>query len=58
LLVVAATCVIPTATCRAEANWPRWRGPQENGHSSERGLPVEWSPNAITWKDDLPGHGQ
>ena len=24
-------------------NWPQWRGPQLNGTSAEKGLPVKWS---------------
>lgn len=42
----------------SETNWPRWRGPQENGHTSEAGLPVKWSAENIVWKTMLPGSGQ
>jgi outer membrane protein assembly factor BamB len=42
----------------AEANWPRWRGPQQDGHSAETELPVKWSADNIVWKTDLPGSGQ
>ncbi len=50
---------IATATAQAaESNWPRWRGPLENGHSTETALPVEWSPSNIVWKANLPGNGQ
>jgi outer membrane protein assembly factor BamB len=42
----------------AEANWPRWRGPQQDGHSAETDLPVKWSADNIVWKTDLPGSGQ
>ncbi len=39
-------------------NWPAWRGPQNNGHSSEKNLPVSWGPNKnLAWKLDLPGRG-
>jgi outer membrane protein assembly factor BamB len=44
--------------CRAEANWPRWRGPHEDGHSSEAHLPVKWDAKSIAWKVPLPGRGQ
>ena len=31
-------------------NWPHWRGPDGNGVSSEKNLPVEWSTTEnITW---------
>jgi outer membrane protein assembly factor BamB len=37
-------------------NWPGWRGPQGNGISGEKNLPVEWSPTQnVAWKLPLPG---
>lgn len=42
----------------ADSNWPRWRGPLENGHSTEMNLPVEWSKEHIEWQTTLPGSGQ
>lgn len=37
-------------------NWPMWRGPQQNGISQEKGLPVEWSQSDnVTWRLPLPG---
>jgi outer membrane protein assembly factor BamB len=41
-----------------ETNWPRWRGPQQNGHTSEAGIPVAWSESDLAWKTPLPGVGQ
>src|SRR5688572_18538584 len=42
---------------RAE-NWPSWRGPRENGVSTERNLPVEWSTTKnVRWKVALPEAG-
>ena len=39
-------------------NWPGWRGPQRNGLSGERGLPLHWSADrGIAWKTALPGAG-
>lgn len=40
------------------ADWPRWRGPQQNGHSSEKNLPVEWNSDSLTWKAAIKGKGQ
>lgn len=42
----------------AESNWPRWRGPHENGQSEETKLPVKWGPPTVAWKLALPGIGQ
>jgi outer membrane protein assembly factor BamB len=39
-------------------NWPEWRGPEHDGVSEEKGIPVEWSPGKnIAWKLPLPGMG-
>lgn len=40
------------------AEWSRFRGPNGAGHSSETGLPLEWSATKnIVWKAPLPGRG-
>jgi len=37
-------------------NWPHWRGPNHDGVSAEKGLPVEWSEEEnVAWKLALPG---
>ena len=39
-------------------NWPRFRGPTGQGHSTATGLPVEWSTDkGIAWKTPLSGEG-
>ena len=60
-----ATCLVGltaalalVATASGETNWPRWRGPQQNGHTTETNLPVKWSAQNIAWKTQLPGVGQ
>jgi outer membrane protein assembly factor BamB len=36
-------------------NWPQWRGPELDGISHEKNLPVRWSPdNNIAWKLPMP----
>jgi len=38
------------------ANWPQWRGPEFNGSSTERNLPVQWSKTEnVKWVTELPG---
>src|SRR5207248_1468919 len=34
------------------------RGPSGDGHSAERGLPLEWDAKAIAWRTPLRGSGQ
>jgi len=39
-------------------NWPQFRGPTGQGHSTERGLPLEWSETRnIAWKTPVNGGG-
>ena len=36
-------------------NWPQWRGPNLNGISNEKNLPVRWSPTEnVAWKLAMP----
>ncbi|OYW22338.1 MAG: pyrrolo-quinoline quinone [Planctomycetales bacterium 12-60-4] len=40
------------------ADWPEFRGPTQQGHSTETGLPVNWSEaEHIAWKTDIAGLG-
>jgi outer membrane protein assembly factor BamB len=40
------------------SDWPQFRGPSGQGHSDERGLPVEWSESKnVAWKARVPGLG-
>ncbi|HKX32614.1 MAG TPA: PQQ-binding-like beta-propeller repeat protein [Blastocatellia bacterium] len=42
----------------AAQDWPEFRGPAGQGHSSERGLPLTWSETKnVRWKVPLPGKG-
>jgi outer membrane protein assembly factor BamB len=39
-------------------DWPDFRGPGGQGHSSERGLPLQWSETRnVAWKTPVPGPG-
>lgn len=42
----------------ADGDWPQWRGPLSDGHSSETNVPVKWDKSSIVWKCELPGSGQ
>ncbi len=45
-LVISATFVA------AASDWPEWRGPTRDGHSSETSLPSSWSPKGenLAWR--------
>jgi outer membrane protein assembly factor BamB len=39
-------------------DWPQFRGPGGEGHSSEKNLPYQWSESQnILWKSRIPGRG-
>lgn len=39
-------------------DWPEFRGPSGQGHSTERGLPLAWSETKnVKWKTAIPGKG-
>ena len=55
---VSVTRSAKTALHAADDDWPRWRGPNENGMA--RGdAPVEWGEGKnIAWRVPIPGRGQ
>jgi outer membrane protein assembly factor BamB len=57
LLLVFSLLAILAVPAYAE-NWPQWRGPTNDGHSSEKGLPTEWGAEKnVVWKFQMPGIG-
>ncbi len=39
-------------------DWPRFRGPDGQGHSPEKGLPESWTATTnVAWKTAIPGEG-
>ena len=39
-------------------DWPQFRGPTGQGHSTEKNLPISWQPNSPkAWKQAIPGGG-
>lgn len=47
-----------SAVALAKGEWPDFRGPGGQGHSTERGLPLEWNETRnVTWKTAVPGLG-
>jgi outer membrane protein assembly factor BamB len=54
---VSLVLVVAGVDVRAE-DWPQFRGPTGQGHSTERGLPAEWSESRnVLWKTPVPGLG-
>lgn len=54
-LLLHGLVLFATATSNAE-NWPQFRGPTGQGHSTETDLPLKWSATEnIAWRTELPG---
>ena len=50
--------VLQFALAQAGENWPQFRGPEGNGVSDSRGLPLRWSESEnIKWKTAIHGRG-
>jgi outer membrane protein assembly factor BamB len=50
---------VATATCAGAGNWPQFRGPDGQGHSSEKNLPLQWGgPQKLNVRWQSPLHGQ
>ena len=46
------------AAADGEEGWPRFRGPDGQGVSTETGLPLRWSgTDNVAWKSAIPGQG-
>jgi outer membrane protein assembly factor BamB len=56
-LWLALACLAQASWLTAQ-EWPQFRGPDGQGHSAERGLPLEWSETRnVHWKTPVPGRG-
>ncbi len=50
--------LLAAATVSRAADWTEFRGPGQQGHSDEQGLPLTWSAEEhVVWKTDIPGLG-
>jgi len=53
LIALVAFCL---STHGHAANWPHWRGPNFDGSTDEKNLPVEFSKtNNVKWMAEMPG---
>jgi outer membrane protein assembly factor BamB len=55
ILTLLALFLLVAGVVHAQ-NWPQFRGPNTQGHSTETNLPLKWSATEnIAWKTALPG---
>jgi outer membrane protein assembly factor BamB len=56
--IILLTLVILNTLVAHGQDWPQFRGPAGQGHSSENALPLEWSETQnVGWKITVPGQG-
>src|SRR5436190_6664115 len=57
-VLAASVAAAQEAPSAANADWPQFRGPDGQGHSLDRGVPLEWNENRnVAWKTVIPGLG-
>ncbi len=57
-LIAAAATICLSIASPASDNWPQFRGPTADGHSTAKNVPTTWSDKQnIAWKVELPGAG-
>ena len=49
--------IITAQSAASEINWPRWRGPHNNGSITSGNYPVKWDLEKVLWKIDISGKG-
>lgn len=58
-LAAALGAMLALAAHAAAEDWPRWRGPNQNGTSDERGLPdqISLAAPSLAWSHPISGRG-
>lgn len=57
-MLAALLLMLASLTGQADGHWPQFRGPDGNGHSAARDLPLNWSETQnIVWKTPIHGRG-
>jgi len=57
-ILAAALVFSQLAVCGYAEDWPEFRGPTGQGHSTATRLPLHWSSKEnVSWKDEIPGKG-
>ena len=56
--LLAASLLFSPLCTDAALDWPQFRGPDANGISPAKNLPLEWSPTkGVAWSVEIPGKG-
>src|SRR5689334_12882918 len=57
LLLVCAFWLAHAFGAEDAANWPHWRGSDDNGSATQGSYPIQWDATNVLWKASLPGKG-
>jgi len=56
--LIAIPLFFLVATSGSAEDWPQFRGPGGQGHSTSQNLPISWDPDTnVVWKKNVPGNG-
>lgn len=56
--IALSLSLLLTALVAEAHDWPEFRGPTGQGHSTEQGVPLEWNEDGnVQWKVPVPGRG-
>lgn len=57
-LLIGVVFILQASFGLAESTWPEFRGPNGQGISTEKNLPLSWSETEnVRWKTEIPGNG-
>lgn len=58
LRILIGSILIVVASSLGASEWPQFRGPDGQGHSSAKNIPTTWSETEnIAWRTEIPGKG-
>jgi len=57
LISIAGNVLAADSSTNSSADWPRWRGPQDDGSVESGVYPVSWDADDVLWSVPLPGKG-
>ena len=55
--ILSLACLLLWTSLLQASHWPRFRGPNGQGISPDKNIPVEWAETDYNWKVELPGTG-
>src|SRR6185369_8367828 len=58
LVLSVVSLLLPISVYAATDEWPEFRGPQQQGVSAAKNVPIKWgAEDNVVWKVEVPGKG-